>query len=44
MKVCGHSACNCRIEDDQQFCCDACRDGANNQETVCTCDHEKCGH
>lgn len=44
MKVCSHSACNCRIDDDQEFCSDACREGEANQETVCTCDHDKCGH
>ena len=44
-KKCGHNPCRCLVTENEQYCCNYCRDAQKLKEDVeiqCDCKHEPC--
>lgn len=41
-KSCGNAACGCKVDDDQRFCSDACRQSQKDEFGKCACGHSDC--
>ena len=41
-KPCEHDACGCKVDDNQQFCSDACRRSEKDENGKCACGHSDC--
>ena len=41
-KPCEHSACGCKVDDDQRYCSDACRRSEKDEYGKCACGHSDC--
>ena len=42
-KKCKHSACNCLVENEDDYCGPYCRE-AGKAALICSCDHDGCKH
>ena len=41
-KRCAHAGCACLMQDDEEFCSDACETAAGNDDDSCGCGHLAC--
>ena len=39
---CAHKPCICQISTEREFCCDHCREQAENDGDTCSCGHTDC--
>ena len=41
-KPCEHGACGCKIDDNKNYCSDACRHSEKDEYGKCACGHSDC--